>query len=200
MSLKYYPYKDNKLVVFGNKIKYGKIMKSLGARWNSRIKSEHGNEGWIIHNMRENEISKLCNVLAAPPPAPEPEQAPVVVATPDNTEFIRSIEKRKKSRKAQKKYHRAISTDEENNSPEDIEEKTLEMYTQFTNPSKFYSPNPQNEEGELPDPNQFHSSHSSASSYRKRKKKSKHKKKQELERIENKIEDLLYQIQKLKRK
>ena len=44
MSLRYKPYKD-KLAVFGDRKKYGVIMKNLGGRWNSRM---GGEAGWNI--------------------------------------------------------------------------------------------------------------------------------------------------------
>ena len=55
MSLRYKPYKD-KLAVFGDRKKYGIIMKNLGGRWNSRM---GGEAGWNIPKNKEGELKKL---------------------------------------------------------------------------------------------------------------------------------------------
>ena len=59
MSLKYEKYNTDRIAVWGDKEKYGALIKGLGGRWNSRMKK--GGPGWLLPSWRENEIQKLIS-------------------------------------------------------------------------------------------------------------------------------------------
>ena len=147
LTYELYPFRDNTIVVFGDRDKFGKIMKSLGARWNSRLKGDK-KQGWTIPTLREQELIKICETFK-------------------REEQMKNMEKNKKSRKEQKKYHRAISSDEEQ-SPE-LQKTAVETYKKFSQPAKFRSPSlePDDLSGSesehssvgLPSPNHFKPRH-----------------------------------------
>ena len=58
-NLVYQPYKTDSLVVRGNREKFQNFMKSLGGRWNSKIKN--GDPGWVISNSKEEELKLFIN-------------------------------------------------------------------------------------------------------------------------------------------
>jgi len=94
-SLTYVPYNKQSFMVLGDKAKYSAVLKTIGARWNTRLK---GGPGWTVPLAKEAELKKIVIAMA-------PKESPV------------------QPRKAQKKYHRAISepTESEPSNPEPAE-------------------------------------------------------------------------------
>ena len=56
--LTYEKYNHEKLAVRGDKEKYSSFMKTIGGRWNSRMK---GGEGWFVPSIREESLKSYIN-------------------------------------------------------------------------------------------------------------------------------------------
>ena len=56
-ALSYEPYNKNKLAIRGDQ-QYDSIIKTLGGRWNSRMK---GGPGWLIDTNKEDQLKVLIN-------------------------------------------------------------------------------------------------------------------------------------------
>ena len=57
--LRYEPYTKDRLSIFGDKDTYGKILRDMGCRWNSRMKTP----GWNIASSEEPKIKKLIDSI-----------------------------------------------------------------------------------------------------------------------------------------
>lgn len=97
-ELTYKVYNKTRLVVRGDKSKYGGIISNLGGRWYGKLKD---GPGWTISRDKEPELKKLTKVV-------------------QEDKNLNNMKTSAKSRKNQKKYHRAIS---EKESDEDKEEE-----------------------------------------------------------------------------
>ena len=53
-TLKYEVYNKRSFMVLGDRQKYGKILKTIGGRWNSRLK---GGPGWTVPKDKEEETA-----------------------------------------------------------------------------------------------------------------------------------------------
>ena len=89
-EITYQGYNKQSFAVFGDRSKYGNLIKSVGGRWNARLKNFP--PGWIVPRYREAELVKIIDSVntekTSTPAQPEPE-------------------------KPKRKYHRAISADED---------------------------------------------------------------------------------------
>lgn len=111
-NLTYEKYNDKSLHVKGDKDKYSAIIKKLGGRWNGRLKK---GAGWLVPIDKEEELKSLIRDLF-------PQK--------DETEAeLETIQTSAKSRKEQKKYHRAVSrpTSESEEDEEVKQEKTEKL-------------------------------------------------------------------------
>jgi len=79
-NLTYHPYNKQSFAVIGDRAKYGNLMKTIGGRWNSKLK---GGPGWTVPIANEAGLKKIITAMS----------------TPEETETV----------KARKNYHRAIS-------------------------------------------------------------------------------------------
>ena len=105
-NLTYEKFNKDKLAVRGDKELYGKLIKKMGGRWNSRLK---GGEGWFVPIENEDKIKQL-------------------IETVNKGESIANLKAGAKSRKEQNKYRRAVSPsnsdhDSEFDSSDDESEK-----------------------------------------------------------------------------
>jgi hypothetical protein len=94
-GLSYEVYNATSLKVVGDRAKFGKIVKQLGGRWNSRLKN---GAGWTVPKSKEQELKKIID---------------------DNDPKVKQLEEiatHAVSRKNQSKYHRAISETESEDS------------------------------------------------------------------------------------
>lgn len=128
-------YNKKSFYVRGDRKKYSKLLKDVKARWNSRM---HGGEGWlvpienvellkkIIENVNsgglisvsstESPIQEKVSVNSVPVSSP---REPVVTPrTSKKNELLSDISSHVKSRKEQKKFHRAISRE-----PDELKEE-----------------------------------------------------------------------------
>ena len=121
-ELTYYPHPTDplKLIVYGDYDKFKTIMKKIGARWNSKLKSEHGSKGWTISTQREEQLIKLCESFKTD----EEDQ-------PKET-LLEKFRQNVKSRKNQTKLHRATSPLQPNH--------PLNYYKKYAKSPKFKSP------------------------------------------------------------
>jgi hypothetical protein len=104
-ELTYKVYNKTRLVVRGDRSKYGRIISNLGGRWYGKLK---GGPGWTISRDKESEIKKLMGVV-------------------QEDESLDNMKTSAKSRKNQKKYHRAVSEKEsDEESPEEDKESSDE--------------------------------------------------------------------------
>ena len=62
--LSYEKYNKNRLAVRGDKDKYQNLIKSIGGRWNSRMR---GGEGWMIPTNKEKILKNLIKSLQKTP-------------------------------------------------------------------------------------------------------------------------------------
>ena len=113
-ELTFKEYNKKSFAVYGDKSKYATLVKSIGGRWNSRMKG--GTPGWLVPRENLNKLKKLVssvNSLKADfskTSSPKPEI---------------------KSRKNQTKYHREVSEDSETedeivSEPEDVNPEVSE--------------------------------------------------------------------------
>lgn len=103
-ELTYKVYNKTRLVVRGDKSKYGGIISNLGGRWYGKLKD---GPGWTISRDKEPELKKLTKVV-------------------QEDQNLNNMKTSAKSRKNQKKYHRAISekeSDEESDEDKKEEEE-----------------------------------------------------------------------------
>jgi len=77
----------DKIVVRGNKDKYDAILKTIGGKWNASLKA---GPGWVIEREKEQKLKKLIGSLKS-------------------ESSLTQLKGNIKSRKEQKKFHRAIS-------------------------------------------------------------------------------------------
>lgn len=117
-TLTYEVYNQKSFAVRGDRDKFQSVVKPLGGRWNARMK---GGEGWLVPREKEAELKKVVEEL----------QKEQIL---DESEI--------KSRKNQKKYHRAVSDTE--SSSED-ESSSVQSSPQRTEP-----PPPPTERSEAP--------------------------------------------------
>src|SRR3990167_7654889 len=144
--LVYEPYNKKSFIVHGDRARYAKLMKTVGGRWNSSVKS---NPGWTVPREREEELKKLIEAL------PSVDVPQVQVSKPEETsnrdKVIDDIETHVRSRKQQKKYHRAISESndsEDDNQPvkKSVEEQIVEKEKlKFEEEKKRFEENRQRE-------------------------------------------------------
>ena len=99
-NLTYEVYNKRSFVVYGDREKYGSIIKELGGRWNSRLKN---GPGWTVFQDKEPELKKLIEGISETP--------------------IESV----KPKKHTKKFHRAISDTDDSS---DVEEKQTVVQVQ----------------------------------------------------------------------
>jgi hypothetical protein len=85
-DITYTTYNERSFIVRGDKEKYKDLIKTIGGRWNSRVKD--GEPGWLVGFDKEDELKKLIDL----------------VKKADNINNIGV-----KSRKTQNKYRRALS-------------------------------------------------------------------------------------------
>lgn len=104
MSLTYELYDKKRLAVYGDRDKYGKILKGLGARFNPKMRTK---PGWNLPVDKESELKKLIDAL-------------------NKGDEFDNLKARAKSRKDQTKYHRAVSGSEKEDSDDDKEKKKVE--------------------------------------------------------------------------
>lgn len=116
-------YNKQSLVVIGDRQKYGQLIKNIGGRWNSRLKNFQ--PGWTVPRDKEAELKKLINEINNPAPVEKSEE-PVLTET--------------KSRKNQKKYHRAVSASESDDSDDNRLEQIVKK-KQEKEPEKEESDN-----------------------------------------------------------
>lgn len=108
-NLTYEKYNDKSLHVKGDKDKYSAIIKKLGGRWNGRLKK---GAGWLVPINKEEELKALIRDL---------------FPKKDETEAeLETIQTSAKSRKEQKKYHRAVSRPTSESEDEEEKEKVQE--------------------------------------------------------------------------
>nr|QBK85288.1 MAG: hypothetical protein LCIVAC01_00970 [Iridovirus LCIVAC01] len=108
-ELTYKDYNKTRLVVRGDRSKYDRIIRNLGGRWYGKLKE---GPGWTISRDKEPELKKLLGIV-------------------QEDESLNNMKTSAKSRKNQKKYHRAISEHEEsdeedNNFVDEKEEEDVE--------------------------------------------------------------------------
>jgi hypothetical protein len=106
--LTYEKYNNKRLSVRGDKNLYQEFIKSLGGRWNSRMR---GGEGWLVSLDKEDELKrKIKNVT--------------------QEHKLNNLETNYKSRKSQKKYFRENSdkenSDKENNDNESSDDESCD--------------------------------------------------------------------------
>jgi len=58
--LTYVEHGRDKLAIRGDKLKYHKTLKEIGARWNGRLK---GGEGWTISNEHRDRVDELIQTI-----------------------------------------------------------------------------------------------------------------------------------------
>ena len=58
--LTYTTYTNNRLAIRGDRKKYQSVLKTIGARWNSRMV---GGEGWTISRYREKQLKEVIEEL-----------------------------------------------------------------------------------------------------------------------------------------
>lgn len=108
----YVQHNKKSLAIRADREKYGKLIKGLGARWNSRMK---GGPGWLLPLEKESSLKRLIENL-------------------QKESEITEIETNKKPRSSQKKFHRAISESSdsasETDKPVKHEEKPREVEKQ----------------------------------------------------------------------
>jgi hypothetical protein len=122
--LKYEIFTDKSLIVHGDRVKYSEAIKRMGGRWNPRCKF---GAGWLLPREKEGELKAFIESNKNQPVVTQ------VQTNPQPTKGSRSessaplkgidlIKSRTKSRKEQKKYHRAVS-DTESDSSEPVQVK-----------------------------------------------------------------------------
>jgi len=84
-NLTYEIYSHDTLAVFGDKRSYHKLMKSLGGRWNSKLKIGSG-AGWILPREKQTELDEIIM-----------------------TQKFSVMERNARPRQSQRKYHRSVS-------------------------------------------------------------------------------------------
>jgi len=115
-NLVYEKYGKDKLAIRGDKDLYSNLLKSIGARWNSKMK---GGEGWLLPIESEEKLKSL-------------------IETVSKSDNIENMKKGAKPRKTQTKFRRATSpsnSDDEFNSS-DEEEKKVENKVENKIPKK----------------------------------------------------------------
>lgn len=106
-DITYQGYNKTSLVVFGDRAKYSMIMKTIGGRWNSRLKNFP--PGWTVPREREEELKKLIDGFKQHSVVPKKEESSKEESSKDSDQDEDNSEPEPKSRKGQKKYHRAVS-------------------------------------------------------------------------------------------
>lgn len=109
-QLTYQEYNKKSLAVFGDRAKYGKSINSIGGRWNSKLKGDK--EGWLVPREKEADLKRLIesvNILVAEP------------AKNSRTDELAELQQKVKSRKNQKRFHRAISNTDSSTESSDSE-------------------------------------------------------------------------------
>jgi hypothetical protein len=117
-ELQYKVYNRTSLYVTGDREKYAEVIKKLGGRWNNKLKP---NPGWTVPIAKEEELKNLINGLASG--APQTTPVPSSGTRDAKDEEIERIQQHAKSRKAQHKYHRAVSESEDEESSKSENEK-----------------------------------------------------------------------------
>lgn len=98
-ELTYEVYNKKSFAVRGDRQKFTKIIKNLNGRWNSRMR---GGPGWLVPIEREADLKKLVAEFGGDTNVDVPKGQ-----TSKGT--IEEIQTHVKSRKGQKKFHRAVS-------------------------------------------------------------------------------------------
>lgn len=109
-ELQYKVYNRTSLYVTGDREKYAEVIKKLGGRWNNKLKPS---PGWTVPLAKEEELKRLISGLD-----PNTVVAVSVPVKDKKDEEIEKIQQHAKSRKAQHKYHRAVSESEDEESSE----------------------------------------------------------------------------------
>ena len=117
-TLSYEEYTNKSLLVRGSEEKYGSVLKTLGARRHNKVKN--GPPGWLISKDKEEQLKKLIEGVSIQEVSVNETKSIVskrmgktkMETVPENTTNLEDIEKNIKSRKGQKKYHRAVSNKE----------------------------------------------------------------------------------------
>ena len=81
-GITYEKHNKKSFAVHGDKSRYASLIKSIGGRWNSRLKS---GEGWTVPLERENDLKNLIEELQKNPNLKAPKKTPktsVVPTTP----------------------------------------------------------------------------------------------------------------------
>ncbi len=107
-ELTYQGYNKQSWAVMGDREKYSTILKTIGGRWNSRLKGMP--PGWLVPRAKEHELKKLIDGING-----------AVVKADEKDVEIEKIQTQAKSRKEQHKYHRAVSASEDS---EDVQSET----------------------------------------------------------------------------
>lgn len=123
-TLTYEEYTDKSFLVRGSEEKYGHILKTLGARRHNKVKV--GPPGWLIPKDKEDALKKLIEGVSIPEitnietkKIVEKRMGRTKIETiPEDVTTLEVIEKNIKSRKGQKKYHRAVSNKESDDEDE----------------------------------------------------------------------------------
>jgi len=121
--LTYREYNKNSFVVLGDREKYGYLMKTLGARWYSKLKTS--DPAWLVPQAREVELKKLIDRI-------EKENLGFKNLDDEKDTELESIKDTMKSRKSQNKYHRAVSNEEEESDEPSKSESVSTEYEQST--------------------------------------------------------------------
>lgn len=107
-NLTYTVYNDKSLAVKGDKNKYHTIIRTLGGRWNSKLK---GGEGWTVPIESEENLKKIISELS---------KSQIVEEMAENSKNLLPEEKLLKK----KKYHRECSVEDvlSSDSEDNVEE------------------------------------------------------------------------------
>ena len=105
IDLYYKIYDKKSLIVYGDKEKYQTYIKTLDGNWGTKLKNSV-HPGWIVPKEKERELKELIKSIK-----------------------FNNLSSNVKSRKSQKKYHRAVSEDSSDSSEaeEDIDPVILKM-------------------------------------------------------------------------
>lgn len=129
--LTYDKYNDEKLAVRGDRAKYQRLLKPLGARWNSRMR---GGEGWLVPIKKKRALQKIISDLK-------------------KEEALLEIEATSKSKNPESGYHRedsGQSGSESDDSTDEMVRATMEallaydpVNVQSRSPEHVSSPSPE---------------------------------------------------------
>jgi len=92
LELTYKSYDNERLIVSGDRSRYSNLMRSVGGRWQSRVKKGY-EPGWLISKTRERDLKQLLESI-------------------QGKSRLSEMQEHARSRKHQKRYHRAVSGDE----------------------------------------------------------------------------------------